>query len=353
VATEKFAPGAARRINPFKTPNWDALVTSLPDFSFFHGAAWARVLAETYGFVPHYFYLGSAGATESLLPVMEVDSWLTGRRGIALPFTDECAPLGTDQSVQGRLFREAIEFGKSRGWKYLELRGGRNFLGGEVPASLSFYGHGLDLKTGEKGLFEKMEGSVRRALRKAEKEGVTVEISQSLEATKVFYSLQCLTRKKHGLPPQPWEFFVNVHRHILSENQGMVAVASQRGRKIAAAVYFFLGGRAIYKFGASDAASQHLRGNNLVMWAAMKWLARKGMGQLHLGRTSLFNEGLRRFKLNLGAQEEKIEYVKFDLRQNRFVTEVDGVSGWHNTVFRMMPVYASRMAGRMLYKHWA
>lgn len=353
MATEKFAPGAARRINPFKTPNWDALVTSLPDFSFFHGTAWARVLAETYGYVPHYFYSGGAGVPESLLPVMEVDSWLTGRRGIALPFTDECAPLGTDQSAQGGLFREAIEFGKSRGWKHLELRGGRNFLGGEAPASLSFYGHGLDLRAGEEGLFEKMEGSVRRALRKAEKEGVTVEISQSLEATKVFYSLQCLTRKKHGLPPQPWEFFVNVHRHILSENQGMVAVASQRGRKIAAAVYFFLGGRAIYKFGASDAASQHLRGNNLVMWAAMKWLARKGMGRLHLGRTSLFNEGLRRFKLNLGAQEEKIEYVKFDLRQNRFVTEMDGVSGWHNTVFRMMPVFASRMAGRMLYKHWA
>ena len=24
---------------------------------------------------------------------MEVDSWLTGRRGMALPFTDACAPL--------------------------------------------------------------------------------------------------------------------------------------------------------------------------------------------------------------------------------------------------------------------
>ena len=350
---EKFAPGAARRINPFKSPNWDALVTSHPDFSFFHGTAWARVLAETYGFVPHYFYSGSEGASESLLPVMEVDSWVTGRRGIALPFTDECPPLGTDQSVLMKLFQDAVDFGKSRGWKYIELRGGRNFFGVEVPASLSFYGHGLDLGMDEKGLFEKMEGSARQAVRKAERDGVTVEISQSLEAIKTFHSLQCLTRKKHGLPPQPWEFFVNVHRHILSENKGMIAVASRQGRKIAASVYFFLGGRAIYKFGASDAAYQHLRGNNLVMWEAMKWLARKGMNQLHLGRTSLFNEGLRRFKLNLGAREEKIEYVKFDLRQNRFVTEVDGVSGWHNTVFRLMPVFASRVAGRMLYKHWA
>jgi len=350
---EKFAPGPARRINPLKSPNWDVLVTSHPDFSFFHGTAWARVLAETYGFVPHYFYLGSDGAPESLLPLMEVDSWLTGRRGMALPFTDECAPLCPDKSSLEKLFQGAVEFGKLRGWKYLELRGGRNFFGGEVPESLSFYGHRLDLGADEKGLFDAMDNSVRRAVRKAEKDGVTVEILQSLEATRSFHSLQCLTRKKHGLPPQPWEFFVNIHRHILSENKGMIAVASQQGRKIAASVYFFLGGRAIYKFGASDAACQHLRGNNLVMWEAMKWLARKGMKQLHLGRTSVSNEGLRRFKLNLGAQEEKIEYVKFDLRRNRFVTEVDGVSGWHNRFFRVMPVFASRMAGRMLYKHWA
>jgi hypothetical protein len=350
---EKFAPGVARRVNPLENPNWDALVTSHPDFSFFHGAAWAKVLAETYGFVPHYFFSGDENAPESLLPLMEVDSWLTGKRGIALPFTDECAPLCADKNTFGKLFRDAVEFGKSRGWKYLELRGGRNFFAPGIPASLEFFGHSLDLNVDENQMFKKMDGSVRRAVRKAEKDGVTVEVSQSLGAMEDFYSLQCLTRKKHGLPPQPFSFFVNIYRHILSENRGLIAVASHRGRKIAASVYFFLGGRAIYKFGASDAAAQHLRGNNLVMWTAMKWLVQNGAKKLHLGRSSLSNEGLRRFKLNLGAHEEKIEYVKFDLRQNRFVTEADGVSGWHNAVFRALPVCLSRTAGKVLYKHWA
>ena len=187
----------------------------------------------------------------------------------------------------------------------------------------------------------------------AESEGVTVEITQSLEAVRDFYRLQCLTRKRHGLPPQPWAFFVNIHRHILSQNLGMIAVASHSGRKIAASVYFFLGGRAIYKYGASDFAWQQLRGPNLVMWEAMKWLARKGSKRLNLGKTSLSNEGLRRFKLNLGAHEEHVGYVKFDLRHGRFVTETDGVEGWHNTIFRAMPVFASRAAGSLLYRHWA
>jgi hypothetical protein len=283
---------------------------------------------------------------------MEVDSWLTGRRGIALPFTDNCEPLCETGKDFQPLFQAAVEFGKARGWKSIELRGGRKFSG-EAPASLSFYGHSLDLLANENLQFEKMDGSVRRAIRKAEKDGVTVTVSPSEQAVREFYVLQCQTRKRHGLPPQPLRFFLNIWRHILSQNQGMVALASQGGEKIGGAVYFFLGGRAIYKFGASDFRRQHLRPNNLVMWEAMKWLARNGATTLHLGKTSLANEGLRRFKLNLGAVEQRIEYVKYDLRANRFVTETDGVAGWHNRVFRALPVFMSRLAGELLYKHWA
>ncbi len=302
---------------------------------------------ETYGFTPVWL-----AADHSLLPLMEVDSWLTGRRGIALPFTDECGPLCETEDDFQRLFQNAVELGRSRGWKSLELRGGRKFSG-EAPASLSFYGHNLNLVADESLLFGQMAGSARQAVRKAEKDGVTVEVLQSEAAMRDFYVLQCRTRRRHGLPPQPLGFFLNIWRHILSQNQGMVVLASERGQKIAGGVFFFLGGRAIYKYGASDFRRQHLRPNNLVMWAAMKWLARNGATALHLGKTPLEHEGLRRFKLNLGAVEQRIEYVKFDLKANRFVTETDGVAGWHNRAFRTLPVFMSRLAGELLYKHWA
>ena len=348
MATEKIAPTAARRFNPLENPNWDALLTSRPDFSFFHGAAWLQVLAGSYGFTPHFFAEDNA-----VLPLMEADSWLTGRKGIALPFTDECGPLGADKESFGKMFADAVAFGKSRGWKAIELRGGKEFFGAEVPASVSFYGHEVDLKAGESLLFEKMDGSVRRAVRKAEKDGVKVEMSSSLEAMQEFFRLQCLTRKRHGLPPQPWDFFLNIHRCVLSQNLGTVAVANHGGKKIAASVYFFLGGRAIYKYGASDYAYQQLRGPNLVMWEAMKWLTRNGATSLDLGKTALVNEGLRRFKLQLGAREKTVAYVKFDLRQNIFVTEPDGVAGWHNKVFSALPSWLSQAAGNFLYRHWA
>jgi hypothetical protein len=341
-----------QRINPIGHANWNTLIASQPKHSFFHTAEWAKVLADTYGYTPVYFAADETDGSRSLLPLMEVDSWLTGRRGIGLPFTDDCEPFCADADTFQKLFKAAVEFGKSRNWKYIECRGGRELFG-KVPASLLFYGHGLDLTAGEDGLFAHLESSVRRAIRKAEKAGVTVEVLQSSEAVKIFFSLQCKTRKKHGLPPQPFKFFLNIHKNILSQDMGMVVLARYHGRPIAASIYVNFGDRAIYKYGASDEAFQDLRGSNLVMWTAIKEFVRRGMRYLDLGRTSVDNDGLRKFKLGWGAGEYKTEYVKFDLRKNEFMTDMDEASGWHTRVFRRMPVFLSRAVGTMLYKHWA
>jgi hypothetical protein len=334
-------------VNPLEHPDWDATLARRPDFSFFHGSAWTRVLAETYGFAPVWQAEGTA-----LLPLMEVDSWLTGRRGIALPFTDDCAPLCESGAQFKVLYQKALAWGRDRGWKSIELRGGREHLP-EAPASVAYYGHHLDLTLGATKLFEKMEGSARQAVRKAEREGVTVEVVQNERAVRDFYRLQCLTRKRHGLPPQPLRFFLNIGRRIVSQKQGMVVLASCGGSRIAGAVFFFLNGRAIYKYGASDERWQQWRPNNLVMWEGIRWLAGQGSTRLHLGKTSLQHDGLRRFKLSLGAVEQRIEYVKYDLRRNRFEVEPDSVAGWHNAVFHRLPVWLSRGAGQLLYKHWA
>jgi hypothetical protein len=281
---------------------------------------------------------------------MEVDSWITGRRGIALPYTDDCEPLYSDPAAIRRLLQAATEFGRARGWKSVEWRGGRELFR-EAPPSLAFYAHRVALEADEERMFARLESSVRRAIRKAEKSGVTVAVLQSPEAMQVFYTLQCKTRRKHGLPPQPFAFFKNIFEHILSRNLGMIAIASHEGRPVAASVYFQLGAQAVYKYGASDETFQHLRGANVVMWEAIKWHARNGAQTLHLGRTSLGNEGLRRFKLGWGAAEEKLEYLKYDLRQNRWVTETDQTTGWYNRVFNVLPTGCARLIGAALYRH--
>ena len=350
-ADERFPAGPIRHVNPLENAGWDIRLQGCPAATFFHGTAWAKVLQSTYGFAPVYFIAEDSGGLRSLLPVMEVDSWLTGRRGISLPFTDVCEPVCADAGSFGDLWREATEHGQSRAWKYLECRGGKTFLG--VPASATFYGHRLFLAGDIGAQFTGIESATRRAIRKAEKNGVSVEFSRELNAVRLFYNLHCRTRHKHGQPPQPFRFFENIYRHVLAQNQGFVALAVYRQRAVAGAIFFHWGKKAIYKYAASDVAFQHVRASNLVIWEAIQWYKHHGFGQLHFGRTSLENEGLRRFKLAWGADEHRIEYVKYDLRAGSFVAGRDESAGWHTDVFRSLPGFCGRLVGTALYKHVA
>jgi hypothetical protein len=166
-----------------------------------------------------------------------------------------------------------------------------------------------------------------------------------------FYQLHVHTRRRHGLPPQPFSFFGNIHGEVIKLGLGFVVLARCGSNTVAAAVYFHSGRSAVYKFGASDDRYQHCRPNNLVMWHAIQLLANNKAEILHLGRTSQHNEGLRRFKLGWGATEEPLEYFRFDMRTNDWTASRDRTSGIYNTVFSRLPLALTRLIGAAIYPH--
>ena len=359
AAIQAISPVAARAsngssaalaiVNPLEQANWDALLASHSDATFFHGTSWARVLRDTYGHTPVYFCRFSGEQLQQLLPAMEVSSAWTGRRGVSLPFADFCSPLSTSTDDLDELYVFAIEHGRKRNWRYFEARGRFNRWRGATP-SVAFFGHTIRLG-GDSGMFKEMDGAMRRGIRKAEQAGVKVEFGNTAESMRIFYALHRRSRRRHGLPPQPVEFFENIVRHVFQPGHGFVATARHEGRPIAAAVFFRAGHFGLYKFGASDYEFQHLRPNNLLMWEAIKHCAATGLTELHLGRTSLFNDGLRHFKLGFGAIEETIEYAKYDFRRGAFVSDVDRSEGPLNVMFRCLPMPLLTQAGRLLYPH--
>ncbi|MDB6169045.1 MAG: hypothetical protein JWM88_1909 [Verrucomicrobia bacterium] len=337
-------------INPLEIADWDAQVAAFPAAGFFHSRAWLSVLQETYGYTPLYIVKKEDGRLRSMLPLLEVKSWLTGSRGVSLPFTDGIEPLCADAAGFREIFAVAQSLGRSRRWKYVECRGGKSWMPA-APASTRFHNHILNLEPGEQKLFAGFEPAVQRAIRKSERGGLTIELAQTEEAIRAFYGLLCKTRQRHGVPPQPYRFFAAIQRHILAANRGWVVLARQGTIPVAASVYFHFGREVIYKFGASDAAFQHLRANNLVMWQAIRHCARERFEVLDLGRTSLTNEGLRRFKLAWGTRERVAEYLRYDIPDGKFVAVPDESSGWHTRIFNVLPLWVSRRIGAALYPH--
>ena len=340
-----------RVVDPLREPAWDHIVALHRDANCFHTSAWARVLRQTYKHQPFYLHFSCGSRLAALVPLMEVRSPFTGRRGVCLPFSDECEPLIFDPDVVGAVRDELIRLAQQCQWKHLEIRGGKSLALSLNPFT-RFYGHTLDLRSGIKELITRFASPVRRAIRKAERSEVTVVIVRNRAAIVDFYRLHVRTRRRHGLPPQSISFFRSIYEHIVKTGLGFIVLAHQGPRPIAAAIFFRFGKNALYKYGASDKRFQELRANNLVMWQGIQFLASNGAEKLHFGRTEQQNEGLRRFKLSWNTQEETMDYFRFDPsgRQCSFPARSCD-SGLHRKVFRRLPPIFNRLAGSMIYPH--
>ena len=341
----------AQILDPLDHPRWEELISAHPDASFFHGSAWARVLSRTYGHRPFYLHGHQNGKTAMLLPMMEVNSPLTGRRGVCLPFTDVCGPLVFDvDTAASTLVDKLHDLARERLWRHFELRG-RGALPVDATPALMFYGHTLDFHCSVEAIFARFASAVRRAIRKAERSALRVQIAHTYESVRDFYRLHVQTRRRHGVPPQPISFFLRIWEEIIRPGLGFVSLARYRTAAVAAAVFFWRGERAVYKFGASDQIFQELRPSNLAMWEGIRFLHGRGIQTLHFGRTSVHHNGLRRFKLAWGAQEETLEYFRFDVRRGTWTTSKDKTAGFHNLVFGHLPTTLNRLAGKMIYPH--
>jgi hypothetical protein len=339
-----------RILDPIHEPIWDHVVTLHRDANCFHTSAWAKVLQQTYSHRPFYLQFSCGRRLAALIPLMEVRSPFTGRRGVCLPFSDACEPLVFDPEVIELVKNRLIRFAQERRWKYMEIRGCKSFpLASSSTAR--FYGHRLDLRRETKELFGRFASPVRRAIRKAERSGVNAAVVRNRQAIADFYRLHVQTRRRHGIPPQPASFFLNIYERIMKPGLGFVVLAQRSSRPVAAAIFFRFGKNALYKYGASDAKFQELRANNLVMWQGIQFLARNGAEKLHFGRTECENDGLRRFKLSWGAEEETINYFRVDRSGRECLVAAPSDSGFHKKIFGRLPLAFNRLAGAMIYPH--
>ncbi len=338
------------QIDPLTGGVWDSLVRVLPDYSVFHLSAWARILAETYQHKPIYLRVWVDGAVAALVPLIEVRSAITGRRGVSLPFADFAGPLWIDPRQGSLVYQALIGVAEERKWKHLELRGG---MAPAVGAAClrTYHAHELNLSCGISQLMGRFPASTRRSIRKAERSGLTITVSFDSLSMLEFYQLHCRTRRRHGLPPQPIEFFQAICRHLIDPGLGAIVLARHAGRVIAGAVFFHSDCRAIYKFGASDKGHWDVRPNHDVMWTAIQYLALIGCRSLHFGRTSNDDTGLIRFKKSWASADGILSYFRYHRGKLAWIADAKCPSESFPSVFGHLPLAINRIAGRLIYPH--
>jgi CelD/BcsL family acetyltransferase involved in cellulose biosynthesis len=337
-------------LDPTTDPSWTDLVARSPAATIFHHPAWAGLLRATYGYgmtacaVP-----GEDGRLVAGLPVAAVSSRFTGRRLVALPFSDLCPPLVADDAPPwaGTALRQALGVFQAGHGLRLEVRGTGHVLQ-RSPAGERFHHHVLALGPEIAAVERRFaKPQVLRGVRRARREGLTAWTATDRSALEAFYRLHVATRRRLGVPTQPRRFILGFEG-LFARGLGFVILVRRDERPVAAGVFLALGETLLYKYGASDARFLGLRPNNLLFMEAIRWGCEHGMRRLDFGRTHWDHESLRAFKLAWGAEEHELRY--------RYVGGVpahgsERAAGMLGAVIRRSPPAVGRAIGEVLYGH--
>ncbi len=344
-------------IDPSKDKRWDEFVANHSQGTVFHLSNWARVLQKTYGYIPYYFILeNSDKKIKAGCPFFLIKSWLTSNRFVCLPFTDNCSPLATSDEDIKSLFSAAIEEAKREKMDYIEVRGWPK-IGVRCNLQLSSHNYYkvfvLKLSQDVDSIVNNFSHMVTRyVVKKTGKSPVQLRKTGNEEDMRRFYELNLLTRKKHGVPPQPYKFFKNIWQEIILEKLGILVLAEYCESPIAGGLFIVYKDIVHYKFNASNANYLKYLPNHFLVWYAIQQSCYNGFKYLDFGRASPDNQGLMKFKRLWGADEIELPYYYWPTVKGVTSTEEKSLKyGMITSVLRRTPTTISRAAGKLLYKH--
>lgn len=263
---------------------WDDFVTSHEEANFLHSWQWGE------------FHL-SRGKTVVRRGVFDGDKLIgvyegeveTARRGRHIAVAGGQIVDWTDKPVVEALVADMREQGRKYHCAFVRVRpqlektdeSMRLFreLGlHAAPMYLSVELAGvLDLEKSEDELLKNMRQRLRRALRKAEKNGITIEKSTDPARMKEFYDIQLQTAGRHHFIAFSEDFLTKQFAAFAEDNSAVLYTARYNGEVLAQNFMIFYGNEASYHYGVSTELGTKLSGAPLLHMQAMRDARERGI----------------------------------------------------------------------------
>jgi len=173
-----------------------------------------------------------------------------------------------------------------------------------------FRGYEVDLTRDEDTLFDAMDSSCRRCIRKAEKSSVTVEVAQDEAFADEYYDqLREVFARQRLVPTYPVARVRSLVRNVLpTGNLLLLRARDSKGKCIASGVFPACNDTMYFWGGASRTEYRHLRPNETIQWYAMRFWKSRGIAKYDMGGAGQSRNGL------LAAMREAARW-SFGLRQ--------------------------------------
>ena len=263
---------------------WDDFVTSHEEANFLHSWQWGEFrLSRGKTVVRRGVFDG-----DKLIGVYEgeVETARRGRHiavagGPIVDWTDKpvVEALVADMREQGRKYHCAFvrvrpQLEKTdesmRLFRELGLHAAPMYLSVELAGV-------LDLEKSEDELLKNMRQRLRRALRKAEKNGITIEKSTDPARMKEFYDIQLQTAGRHHFIAFSEDFLTKQFAAFAEDNSAVLYTARYNGEVLAQNFMIFYGNEASYHYGVSTELGTKLSGAPLLHMQAMRDARERGI----------------------------------------------------------------------------
>jgi hypothetical protein len=332
---------------------YQELLERHPEACVYHTSDWRRIIHDSFGYLPSYVLTCAGSRTTGLLPLFEVNSFLSGRHLTAIPFSHHVPVLYESKEGLRTLVREAKRIAKRRRCKYIEIRGSSRALG-KLGFSNSFHNwiSRIDLRCSPRVLWDNVHASTKRNVKKALRQGVAVRRALDPRDYEIFYRMMLETRRSQGMPPYPGGLF----REVRTMPQARLYLSHRRDHVLSGMIVLCFQKSAMYAYGASEKNTETLRmrPNDLLFWNVISEMQQEGYESLDLGTSHKGNEGLLRFKENWGARSELLGYSYWP--ESAKVVSIAARSSragrFASRVIRRLPLRLLRSGGELFFKQF-
>jgi CelD/BcsL family acetyltransferase involved in cellulose biosynthesis len=339
---------------------WNAMVAEHPMGSVFQHTAYGRMLLATFKHIePHYLSLVDAdGTIKGGLCICVVRSWLTHDRLVALPFAFYSDPMvGSGEELKA-VFDGILHLFRKTKARYVEIKAHRSVpLLVEADKMTPVYFHKtyfLDLADGLEAVSSKFHRTgVKQKIRRAEAGGITIRPAESEADVRTFYDLLVAGRRRLGLPPQNWEYFRNLWRHLVPQKMAGFTMARKDGRAIGSLCSFLFKDTVYLAYIGTLEEFQPEGVGQALWWDAIQKAARDGFRYVDFGKTSPHDEGLITYKTRWNGIEQEVPsfYYPCPTRSAMYYDDSSKSHQLARKAWKVMPTQLARFAARAAYRH--
>ena len=169
----------------------------------------------------------------------------------------------------------------------------------------------LNLENSEEEILKNMRQRLRRALRKAEKNQITIEKTSDPKAIHDFYQIELQTAKRHDFYAFSEDFLTKQFAAFAKNDEAVLYIAKLNGEILAENFMIFYGNEASYHYGVSSELGTKYSGAPLLHMEAMRDARKRGIKRYNFWGIVDKNDtkhrfyGVSVFKRGFGVEELK------------------------------------------------